>query len=143
MDRLLADLERAEADNAEMFKALEGQTTLGLQMAGKWEKAEADLQQATSLLAQDERMREDFIARLDRIAADLQIEQQQHAITANQRDEARSRLHASHIERDDLEARLARMVEIANTERSGGGDLWSIRFVEAILAAAKGEPSGD
>jgi formylmethanofuran dehydrogenase subunit E len=63
------------------------------------------------LLAQDERMREDFIARLDRIAADLQIEQQQHAITANQRDEARSRLHASHIERDDLEARLARVVE--------------------------------
>ena len=43
MERAEADLMEQRSKNAEMFAALEDQTTKALQMAGKWQKAEARL----------------------------------------------------------------------------------------------------
>ena len=73
--------------------------------------------------------------------ADLQIEQQQNAITRAERDGLRSLVAQMErsIQEDhgEAEAKLARVVEIAGCYRA---DEWAWEMAQQVLAAAKGEP---
>ena len=120
--RLLADLERVEAANAEMFTSLEAQTTLALQMAGKWVQAEEERDEwadtARSEMA-GRRMAEEEIARLRDIIAPGDAAAYEQGMAA-------------------LEARLARVVEI--TKSLYIQDEISVDAHHALLAAAKVKP---